>query len=171
MIKYFKRCGTRSECPSFMMQTPRRWGRSMGRFWGTYKPELLFLFDIFTHDHLLTPPSPSVYIIADQPCLLFKMLPPPLGGLCVSAVVGCLVGLHEATMLMNQKCFSTFLWGVGFGSCLLKNISGLSLHLQTAPGLPFFQRTPTTAGTETADHPHADVRPPSLPIFLFPLHS
>ena len=66
----------------------------MGRFWGTYKPELLFLFDIFTHDHLLTPPSPSVYIIADQPCLLFKMLPPPRGGLCVSAVVGCLVGLH-----------------------------------------------------------------------------
>jgi hypothetical protein len=27
------------------------------------------------------------------------------------------------------------------------------------------------AATGTADHPHADVRPPSLPIFLLPLHS
>ena len=33
------------------------------------------------------------------------------------------------------------------------------------------RRTCAAAATGTADHPHADVRPPSLPIFLLPLHS
>ena len=47
----------------------------------------------------------------------------------------------------------------------LKNISHLTARF------PFFKGNVRSSSTGTADHPHADVRRPSLPIFLLPLHS